>query len=80
MIHGHTKVAAVPIDGFKQSTSPKGLDNRQGSDNSTQSKLLLNTSWGNYFMPRSNLGWTQDGPCYEHHRGRPVVAQYCEPS
>ena len=33
MIHGHTKVAAVPIDGFKQSTSPRGLDNRQGSDN-----------------------------------------------
>ena len=24
MIHGHTKVAAVPIDGFKQSTSPEG--------------------------------------------------------
>ena len=24
VIHGHTKVAAVPIDGFKQSTSPKG--------------------------------------------------------
>ena len=33
MIHGHTKVAAVSIDGFKQSTSPGGLDNRQGSDN-----------------------------------------------
>ena len=33
MIHGHTKVAAVPIDGFKQSTSPRGVDNRQGSDN-----------------------------------------------
>ena len=33
MIHGHTKVAAVPIDGFKQSTSPSGVDNRQGSDN-----------------------------------------------
>ena len=29
MIHGHTKVAVVPIDGFKQSTSPRGLDNRQ---------------------------------------------------
>ena len=24
MIHGHTKVAAVPIDGFKQTTSPEG--------------------------------------------------------
>ena len=24
MIHGHTKVATVPIDGFKQSTSPEG--------------------------------------------------------
>ena len=34
MIHGHTKVAAIPIDGFKQSTSPRGVDNRQGSDNS----------------------------------------------
>ena len=33
MIHGHTKVAVVPIDGFKQSTSPRGVDNRQGSDN-----------------------------------------------
>ena len=33
MIHGHIKVAAVPMDGFKQSTSPRGLDNRQGSDN-----------------------------------------------
>ena len=33
MIHGHTKVAAAPIDGFKQSTSPRGVDNRQGSDN-----------------------------------------------
>ena len=32
MIHGHTKVVAVPTDGFKQSTSPRGLDNRQGSD------------------------------------------------
>ena len=30
MNHGHTKVAAVPIDGFKQSTSPRGV---QGSDN-----------------------------------------------
>ena len=33
MIHGHTKVAAVPIDGLKQSTSPRGVDNRQGLDN-----------------------------------------------
>ena len=24
MIHGHTKVVAVPIDGFKQGTSPEG--------------------------------------------------------
>ena len=28
MVHGHTKVAAVPIDGFKQSTSPRGVDNK----------------------------------------------------
>ena len=24
MIQGHTEVAVVPIDGFKQSTSPEG--------------------------------------------------------
>ena len=24
MIHGHTKVTVVPINGFKQSTSPEG--------------------------------------------------------